>query len=128
MRKKKRPEGLLWAYWLERQKQQPDKPVLIDAVKDASWTANGLTEASFQFSDHLLRYDAGERIAFRLPKGREWFALFLALQRAGLAGVPLDGGMRAEGCMETARRLGARAVYLDGEFQSLRKVPARHKK
>ena len=40
--------------------------------------------------------------------------LFLALQRAGLAAVPLDGAMPAEGCLETARRLGATGLYLDG--------------
>ena len=41
----------------------------------------------------LLAYGAGERIAFRLPNGPEWFALFLAVQRADLAAVPLDGAM-----------------------------------
>ena len=108
-----------------------NKIVLIDAAKDASWTAQALTEAILPFSDHLLRYQAGERIAFRLPNGPEWFSLFLALQRAGLAAVPLDGGMPVEGCLETARRLGARALYLDGKFQSLGKVsaaPAQNKK
>jgi acyl-coenzyme A synthetase/AMP-(fatty) acid ligase len=100
------------------------KTVLIDAAKDVSWTAHALTEASFGFAGPLRSYEAGERIAFRLPNGPEWFALFLALQRAGLAAVPLDGGMPREGCAETGRRLGASALYLDGEFQSLGKVPA----
>ena len=109
---------------MDRLRRQRGKTLLIDAVKDASWTAHALTEAALPFSDRLLRYDAGERIAFRIPNGPEWFALFLALQRAGLAAVPLDGGMPAEGCVETARRLGARALYLDGEFHSLGKVSA----
>ena len=128
MKKKVRPEGLLWSHWMVRQKRLPSKIVLIDAIKDASWTAHALTEAALSFSDRLLRYGAGERIAFRLPNGPEWFSLFLALQRAGLAAVPLDAGMPAEGCVETARRLGARALYLDGEFQSLGKVPSQNKK
>jgi acyl-coenzyme A synthetase/AMP-(fatty) acid ligase len=101
-----------------------NKIVLIDAAKDASWPAHALTEAARSFSDHLLRHGAGERIAFRLPNGPEWLSLFLALQRAGLAAAPLDGGMPVEGCLETARRLGARALYLDGEFHSLGKAPA----
>ena len=125
---KKRPEGLLWAHWLGQKERLRNKPVLIDAAKNAAWTAQALTEAALRFSDHLLRYGAGERIAFRLPNGPEWFSLFLALQRAGLAAVPLDGGMPAEGCVETARRLGARALYLEGEFQSLGRgtpVPSR---
>jgi len=131
MKKKNRPEGLLWTQWLGQQKRLRNRIVLIDAAKEASWTAHALTEAALPFSDHLLRYGAGERIAFRLPNGPEWFSLFLALQRAGLAAVPLDGGMPAEGCLETARRLGARALYLDGKFQSLGKaarISARDKK
>lgn len=117
---KARPEGLLWAHWQGRQKRLGSKIALIDAAKDAAWTAHALTEAALSFSDRLLRYRAGERIAFRLPNGPDWFALFLALQRAGLAAAPLDAGMPAEGCVETARRLGARALYLDGEFHLLK--------
>jgi len=124
MRTKARPEGSLWAHWLEQSQLKPDKITLIDAVKDASWTGRALTEAALSFSDRLLRYNAGERIAFRIPNGVEWLSLFLALQRAGLAAVPLDGGMPMVGCLETARRFGACALYLDGEFQSLGKVPA----
>jgi acyl-coenzyme A synthetase/AMP-(fatty) acid ligase len=121
---KTRPEGLLWSHWMDGGKRLQNKIVLIDAAKDVSWTAQALTEAAIPFSEHLLRYGVGDRIAFCLPNGPEWFALFLALQRAALAAVPLDGGMPVEGCLETARRLGARALYLDGEFQSLGKVPA----
>jgi acyl-coenzyme A synthetase/AMP-(fatty) acid ligase len=115
---------LLWTHWIGQQKRLRNKIVLIDAVEEVTWTADALTEASLGFSERLRSYNAGERIAFRLPNGPEWFSLFLALQRAGLAAVPLDGGMPAEGCLETARRLGARALYLDGEFQSLGKVSA----
>ena len=107
------------------QKRLSKKIVLIDAAKNASWTAGALTEAALRFSDHLLRYRTGERIALRIPNGAEWFSLFLALQRAGLAAVPLDGGLPREGCLENARRLGARALYFDGEFHSLGKNPAR---
>jgi len=124
MKKKVRTESLLWLHWMARLRRQCRKIVLIDAARDASWTAHALTEAALPFSDRLLRYGAGERIAFRLPNSPEWFSLFLALQRAGLAAVPLDGGMPTEGCVETARRLGARALYLDGEFQSLGRVSA----
>jgi acyl-coenzyme A synthetase/AMP-(fatty) acid ligase len=121
---KARPEGLLWSHWMAGQKRLQNKIVLIDAAKNVSWTAHTLTEAAISFSEHLLRYGVGERIAFRLPNGLEWFALFLALQRAALAAVPLDGGTPVEGCLEIARRLGARALYLDGEFRSLGKGPA----
>jgi acyl-coenzyme A synthetase/AMP-(fatty) acid ligase len=112
-------EGLLWTHWLRTQARLRNKVVLIDPVEDISWTAEALTHASFSFADHLLRYPPGARVAFRMPNGAPWFALFLALQRAGLAAVPLDGGMPRDGCLETARRLGARSLYLDGEFHAL---------
>ena len=122
MKRHPSPEGLLWTHWMARQERLRGKVVLIDAVKDASWTARALTEAALSFSGRLFRYSAGERIAFRLPNSPEWFSLFLALQRYGLAAIPLDAGMPTEGCLETARRLGARALYLDGKFHSLGKV------
>ena len=123
-------EGLLWTHWLRLEKRLRNKVVLIDATNDSSWTVQALTEATLPFAHHLRQYHAGERIAFRLPNGPEWFALFLALQRAGLAAVPLDGGMPREGCLESARQMHARAVYLDGEFHSLGRAPvlARNKK
>jgi len=117
-------EGLLWSHWLAQQERHPGKTVLIDAAKGASWPARALTVAADSFAADLLRYDHGARIAFRLPNGPEWFSLFLALQRAGLTAVPLDGAMPKEGCLETARRAGARALYLEGEFHSLGKVAA----
>jgi acyl-coenzyme A synthetase/AMP-(fatty) acid ligase len=122
------PEGSLWAHWTGLRERLPQKIVLIDAAKEASWTVQALTEKSLRFSEFLSGYRAGERIAFRLPNGPGWFALFLALQRAGLAAVPLDGGMPVEGCLEVARRLGARSLYLDGEFHSLGKAAAPRKK
>jgi acyl-coenzyme A synthetase/AMP-(fatty) acid ligase len=121
MRKKTRPEGLLWSHWLERQRLSPNKAILIEATKDASWTTQMLTDIACAFADYLLRYDLGERIAFCLPNGPEWMSLFLAVQRAGLAAIPLDAGMPKDGCLETACRLGARALYLEGEFHSLGK-------
>ena len=124
MMRKARPEGLLWRQWVEVEARQPEKGVVIDAAQNQLWTASALGAAARQFAGRLLHYNPGERIAFRLPNGPEWFALFLALQRAGLAAVPLDGGMPVDGCLETARRLGARALYLDGEFQSLGKAVA----
>ncbi len=117
----KRKEGLLWTHWSQQADRVRDRTVLIDAATGVSWTADVLFRASLTFSDFLSRYEPGERIAFRIPNGPEWLSLFLALQRAGLAAMPLDAGMPSEGCVELARRLGARALYLDGEFQSVGK-------
>ena len=124
MRNKARSEGSLWKHWMEVQAGNPAKLILIDASLNKTWTARALTEEALAFSGHLRHYQPGERIAFRLPNGCGWFALFLALQRAGLAAVPLDAAMPSAGCVETARRLGVSALYLDGEFHPLGKQGA----
>lgn len=121
-------EGLLWKHWLQLEKKQAGKVVVIDAALDESWTVRMLAEATIPFAKQLSRFKAGERIAFRLPNGPEWMALFLALQKHGLAAIPLDGGMPTEGCLETAKRLGAREVYLDEKFHSLGKPTIGDKK
>jgi len=127
MAKKTLVEGDLWKQWLRLQPRLQNKVVLIDAAKDRQWTAGALTQAALDFSPLLTPYRAGERIAFRIPNGAEWFALFLALQRGNLTAIPLDGAMPREGCLETARRLGGSALYLDGEFHALGKSRTRRK-
>jgi acyl-coenzyme A synthetase/AMP-(fatty) acid ligase len=124
MKKKSRPEGSLWTHWMNLQRRLRGKAILIDAAANAAWTGQQLTETALGFSNHLHRYDPGQRIAFRLPNGPDWLSLFLALQRAGLAAVPLDGATPTEGCVEISRRLGARALYLDDAFHSLGKISA----
>jgi acyl-coenzyme A synthetase/AMP-(fatty) acid ligase len=119
--------GLLWKHWLTQLERLSNKTVLIEAPKNKAWTAQALTKASDQFSEQLRHYSRGERIAFRLANGAEWMAFFLALQRAGLSAVPLDGAMPKEGCLDAARSLGAGALYLDGEFHSLGASRTRNK-
>jgi acyl-coenzyme A synthetase/AMP-(fatty) acid ligase len=117
-------EGLLWRHWLRIRERQPDRVVLIDAPHHETWTAATLTALVSPFAEPLRAYPPGARIAFRVPNSAEWMALFLALQRAGLTAVPLDGALPAAGCQETAHRLRAHALYLDGKFHPLEK-PAR---
>jgi acyl-CoA synthetase (AMP-forming)/AMP-acid ligase II len=112
-------ESPLWKSWAALLPRLQNKAVLVDAARDIAWTAGALTEISVPFYDHLLRYAPGQRIAFRISNGADWFAFFFALQRAGLAAIPLDAGMPTEGCLETARRLHAHALYFDGKFHEL---------
>ena len=115
----KRPgprEGLLWQHW---EKLPADRVVLIDPVAERSWTTGALTGHALTFSEKLRLYRPGDRIAFRLPNGADWIAFFLALQRAGLAAVPLDGALPEKGCLDTARTVGVRALYIEGRFHAL---------
>jgi len=116
---KKSIEGALWRQWLAVRRRQPRKAVVIDAATGRTWSADELTGETFVFSTALENFRPGERVAFRVPNGASWFALFLALQRAGLAAIPLDNGLPEAGCRETAQRFGARALFLDGNFHAL---------
>jgi acyl-CoA synthetase (AMP-forming)/AMP-acid ligase II len=119
MAKKVFMEGALWTQWLAVQRKSPRKIVVIEAATGASWTAEALTEEAVRFAERLSDYRAGERMAFRVPNGATWFAFLLALQRARLAAVPLDGGLPEEGCREMARRVGASGLFLEGKLHDL---------
>jgi acyl-CoA synthetase (AMP-forming)/AMP-acid ligase II len=116
-----RRENLLWRHWLRVEKRRPNRVALIDAGHDATWTAAALTRRAHEFSEYLGRFRLGERVAFRLPNGPEWMALFLALQRAGLTAIPLDGGLPRDGCVAMARQVRAHRLFLDGEFHAIGK-------
>lgn len=113
-------ESPLWRQWMRTCRRRPGRIVLIDPVGGASSTAEALTHQAVSFSERLARYRPGDKVAFRLPNGADWMALFLALQRAGLAAVPLDAALPSDGCLETARQIGSRALYLEGRFHSLK--------
>jgi len=109
----------LWRQWLRTSRKRPKRIVLIDATRETAWTAEALTRRADDFRERLAAYRPGERIAFRVPNGPEWMALFLALQRAGLTAIPLDGALPEPGCFELARQVRAHALYLDGQFHAL---------
>ena len=116
-------DGELWSRWLALERKHPRKVVLIDAATNAGLTVAQITYAATAFAPFLTSCRPGHRVAFRLPNGPDWLALFLALQKAGLAAIPLDGALPREGAIETACRLGARAIYLEGALHHL--VPSR---
>jgi acyl-CoA synthetase (AMP-forming)/AMP-acid ligase II len=111
--------SVLWKQWLAVGRRQPRKVVVIEAASGQTWTAEALTEAALGFGETLREFRPGERVAFRVPNGAPWFALFLALQKAGLVAIPLDNSLPEAGCRETAQRFGARALFVDGKFHAL---------
>ena len=113
----------LWKVWERTLHRIGDKVLVVEAGEGRAWTAAELQAAALARFSQLARYHCrrGERIAFRLPNGADWFALFLAIQAAGLAAMPLDSGLPGEACLETARRLGASALFLDGAWHRFNK-------
>src|SRR5580698_8635882 len=91
-------EGALWKHWLAVSRSRPNKVVVVDAASGTAWTAEALTEEALRLSGQLQSFREGERVAFRLPNGATWLALFLALQRRGLTAIPLDGSLPEVAC------------------------------
>jgi acyl-coenzyme A synthetase/AMP-(fatty) acid ligase len=115
--------GELWRQWQTVVERLPRRIVVIDAATAAKWTSRKLTVLALEKAEALARFRPGERIAFRLPNGADWLAVFLALQKAGLAAMPFDHALPDEGCRELARRLGAAALWLEGGLESLGASP-----
>jgi len=114
-------EASLWKIWEGTLHRIGDKVLVVEAGEGRAWTAAELQAAALARLAQLADCRRGERIAFRLPNGADWFALFLAIQAAGLAAMPLDAGLPNEACLETARRLGASALFLDGAWHHFNK-------
>jgi len=110
----------LWKQWMAVSRRQPRKVVVVDAAAGQTWTAEALTEAALAVGEELREFRPGERVAFRVPNGAPWLALFLALQGTGLVAIPLDNGLPEAACRETAQRFGARALFVDGKLHTLR--------
>jgi acyl-coenzyme A synthetase/AMP-(fatty) acid ligase len=112
-------ESELWTTWRKMERRRPDRVAVIDAASDRVWTAEALTARALYLKEQLADFRAGQRIAFQLPNGAEWLALFLALQARGLAAMPLDGGLPLDGCVDLALRLKARALFANAKWRSL---------
>jgi acyl-CoA synthetase (AMP-forming)/AMP-acid ligase II len=100
-------------------RRDPRKVVVIDAASGETWTAEELTALAESHRERLASFRAGQRVAFQMPNSAAWLAFFLALQRAGLAAMPLDGGLPVAGCLDLARRLRARAFFDGGEWREI---------
>jgi len=108
--------GLIWKQWEATLKKNRRRVVLIEAGNNTKWTARALHGKACEFAGLLSDFEEGTRIAFRLPNGMEWVALFLALQNLGLVAIPLDAGLPGQACLEMAQRLRCRALYLGGKL------------
>ncbi len=106
----------LWDRWRRTQHRISHRALLVEIVdgQPVRWTAAALGRKAEALADGppLAACRPGDRVAFRLPNGALWIALFLALQRRGLAAIPLDPTLPDAGARETARRLGARLLFL----------------
>jgi acyl-CoA synthetase (AMP-forming)/AMP-acid ligase II len=117
--------GELWIKWQQTARREPAKTAVIEANSGREWRAEELTARAQLLASSLADFRAGQRVAFQLPNGPEWLALFLALQARGLAAVPLDGGMPIGGALDLARQAKATAVFAGGVWHDLDRAAPR---
>jgi acyl-coenzyme A synthetase/AMP-(fatty) acid ligase len=112
-------ESQLWKAWTEIALRSRLRTVAIEAASGRSWTAEELNLRALFFQERLKEFRVGERVAFQLPNGPDWLAFFLALQAAGLAAMPLDGGLPLAGCLDLSRRMEARIFFNAAGFHEI---------
>ncbi len=116
--------GELWQQWQRTAARRPRRTFLTDAPTGRTFGAAEITfaaEAVFG-SSHFGR--AGGCVAWVLPNGVDWLAIFLAAQKANWAALPLDPGFDPHHGMELATQLGA-THWWNGQILSLLD-PAKH--
>jgi acyl-coenzyme A synthetase/AMP-(fatty) acid ligase len=116
--------SLLWKSWLCVVRRHPRRITVIDAPRGETWTTDALTRRARELAAAMHDRLPGERIAFSLPNGPEWLALFLALQSRGLTAVPFDGALPPAAALDLARRLRVHSLYKDGHFHDPGVKPA----
>jgi acyl-CoA synthetase (AMP-forming)/AMP-acid ligase II len=112
-------ESQLWTTWCATARRGSGRVAVIDAATGASCTAGALTDQAVALAERLSDFRPGQRVAFQMPNSAMWLAFFLALQKRGLAAMPLDNGLPMAGCVELSRRLRARAFFDGKEFQEI---------
>jgi acyl-CoA synthetase (AMP-forming)/AMP-acid ligase II len=98
--------GKLWFVWKKTSAARPQTAMLVDAGLEKSYSASELTIMAESIV-HGCRWPAFGAVAWQLPNGADWLAIFLATQLAGLAALPLDPGLNPAQGRSLARHLGA---------------------
>ena len=80
--------------------------MLTDAGLGKSYSAADLTTMA-EMIVHDCPLPATGAVAWQLPNGADWLAIFLATQFAGIAALPLDPGLNPAQGRSLAQRLGA---------------------
>lgn len=105
--------GKLWSLWKKTAAVSPRARMLTDAGLGKSYTAADLTRMA-EMIVRLVQFPPTGAVAWHLPNGADWLAIFLATQFAGIAALPLDPGLNPAQGRSLALRLGA-SHWWDGQ-------------
>jgi acyl-CoA synthetase (AMP-forming)/AMP-acid ligase II len=116
--------GELWRRWLQTAARRPRVGLLVDATAGRVNRAAEITAAAEVVVRAGEWGDSGGCVAWVLPNGFDWLAIFLAAQKAGWAALPLDPGFDPRHGRELATQLGA-THWWDGRNLSPLRSPLR---
>lgn len=104
------------AHWTRLVRQKPDAPALIEAATGLAWTRAELDAQAGAWRSALADNIAGQRVAFALPNGMRWFAVFIGLLHADAIPVPLDPSEPAASQRMLASASGASWLWIDEQL------------
>ncbi len=117
--------GELWRQWQRTAARRRRRTLLTDAATGRTFGAAEITSAAEAVLGAGLFGRPGGCVAWVLPNGVDWLAIFLAAQKASWAAMPLDPGFDSHHGMELATQLGA-THWWNGQTLSLLH-PAKHR-
>jgi len=109
--------GELWRLWRRTAVRRPRVSLLLDAAANRAFSAAEINLAAETVFHSGNFAHTGGCVAWVLPNGLDWLAIFLASQKANWAALPLDPGFNAPHGRELATQLGA-THWWDGQALS----------
>ncbi|MCE0483887.1 MAG: acyl--CoA ligase [Methylacidiphilales bacterium] len=123
--KKSLAAGLLWTLWEKTLARHRRRVLFIETDAGRSFTGGALHEEIARHDELLRDFPPGARVAFCLPNGAAWIALFLALQKRALTAVPLDSGSPLPANLALAPHLPCSALFQDSRLHPIPGVPTK---
>jgi acyl-CoA synthetase (AMP-forming)/AMP-acid ligase II len=115
----------LWRRWQRTASRRPRINLLIDAPTGHTFRADEITSAAEVVFRAGRFAGVGGCVAWVLPNGLDWLAIFFAAQKAAWSTLPLDPGFDERHGRELATHLGA-THWWDGQALSTLDSPKRH--
>ena len=101
----------LWTAWSRVAEKKADQIAVVDAATGPALTCSQLTHEAGNAAEVIGDGKEGRIIAFSLPNGIEWLALFLAIQKIRAIALPLDASLNPDAQKKIAHQIGAHVLW-----------------
>lgn len=118
----------LLAAWRGVVAREPTAPAVIEASEHRVVTRAGLDALAGTWAESIPAQTdlRGMRVAFALPNGATWVAVFLGLLRRGATPLPLDSSEPLPAQRELARQGGASYLWTGDKLEALTEKSSRN--